>query len=683
VETGALAAGGLLLAWLNRGEHGLEPLPGALGSPAFSFVAAVAAVWLLPGFVLCRLAGAPWQGWPQAVALSLGAGLAWLFVPASVVLLTRARMDVLAGTVTALNGAIVLAYLVRKARRRGGRPQPADASLARPSPWLAAAAATALSALLFVSTRWPRFSYGSDEWILMRAVRYYLEAKPISYTWDFDVWDLVIALFIRMARVDLVDAYRVYLPVLLIVAASLAFFALAEALFKDRNAACLAYVVLVLFALSDMQTRGEGAGMGLVVRIMEDKYLALFVALPTAQAAFLAFLRGGPGALLAVAAVTAVMAVVAYPLALVWLAASVGAAYAVGLATRRIRARPQVLAVVAATLAAATSLAWWLRSLRAASYFRLYDPDWPFGSVLRAYTRRQLLILSPEDGWYMAHPALLRHPLTIAAVLSVLYWLPCVRRSLRAQFLVCATLVPLLLVYNPLTATILGGWITPWMVHRVLWALPVALALGGALHGALLGLQRRMAAGPAAPAPARGRYAALWLLVLVAMAGLLGPRMADSSRAMKARNRIGIPAGERELMHALSRDPQVAGHVLAPRGIGIRLPAWTSRIHPYPALDDLRWLDPERLREWHAFYEATAIGEAQVALLHERKIDYVITRTGSPLDQAMRGLPGPFRLAYGGASYSLYEWRPERWTRPPRPVTSFDSSGRNLAASSP
>ena len=679
MEMGALAASSALLLWLNRGDRGPEPLHGAFIGPAWSFAAAAAVAWFVPGYVLCRAAGAPWSGGlPQLLALSLGAGLAWLTVPAAIALRVGTRLDVLAGTVAGLNTVLVAAYaashLLRPPPARERSPK--SGSL-RVGGWLGAAAVFALVQLLGVAGRRPRFTAGSDEWILMRAIRYFLEAKPIGHTWDFDVWDLLLAVLIRLARVDLVDAYRLYLPPLLIVAASLAFFALAEALFRDRVVACLSYLVLAVYVLSDMQARGEGGGMGLLVRIAEDKYAAAFLAVPLAQAAFIAFLRGGQGALLALTAAIALAAVIVYPLSIVWLALSVGTTYVAGLATRRIPARPRVLLALGLTLAAATAIAWWLRSMRAEPYFRLYDPAWPFGAVLRGLTRRQLLILSREDGWYMASPALLGHPLMIAAVLAALSMLPRFRRSLRAQFLVCSTFAPLLLVYNPLTASLLGRWISPWMVYRVVWMVPVALTLGCALHAALAALQRRLGRHAAAAAPLSGRYALLPLVLVAALVGLLDGRIERSKRALKLRNHVVVSQREKDLMHTLNRDPRLAGRVLAPREVAIRLPAWTSRLEPSPGLDEFRVHGAASLAGWAAFYEASTIGEAQVDLLRKRNVDFVIAPAGSPLDQALRALPGPFNSLYAGPSYSLYAWRPERWTPPAKAVTSFDTSRRN------
>jgi hypothetical protein len=679
LEVGVLASSCALLLWLNRGDHGAEPLHGAFLAPAWSFAAAVAVTWLVPGYVVCRAAGGPWQGGtPQLLAFSVGAGLAWLTVPAAIALRLGTTLDVLAGTVAGLNTALVAVYAATSLRRPRRR-ETSEAGRSAPSGgWLVAAAVVVLVHLLGVAGRFPRFTAGSDEWILMRAIRYYLEAKPITYTWDFDVWDLLVALLIRLASVDLVDAWRVYLPPLLIVAASLAFFALAEALFRNRVVASFSYLILAVYALSDMQARGEGGGMGLLVRIVEDKYAACYLVVPLAQAAFIAFLRGGQGALLALSAAVALASVIVYPLSIVWLAFSVGATYAAGLATRRIPARPRVLLALALTLAAATALAWWLRSMRVEPYFRLYDPSWPFGAVLRGNTRKLLLILSREHGWYMASPALLGHPLTIAAVAAALSLLPRFRRSLRAQFLVCSTFVPLLVVYNPLTATLLGGWISPWMVYRVVWIVPVALTLGCALHAALAAVQRRLGPGAAAAPALAGRYALLPLAVVLVMAALLDGRMERSKRALKLRNHVIVSQREKDLMHTLNRDHRLAGRVLAPRGIGIRLPAWTSRLEPSPGLDEFRMYGSPGLAEWAAFYRASSIGDAEVALLKKRNIDYVIAPVDSPLDHALRGLPGPFRSVYAGPSYSLYEWRPERWTAAPKVVTSFDTSARNL-----
>jgi hypothetical protein len=679
LEPAVLAASCLLVFWLSRGERGPEPLPGAFVSPWWSFVAVVAAAWLVPGYVLCSLLRVPrGGGWTGRLAFSFGLGAAWLAAPAAAVLLVRGSLDRLAVVVTGLQAMLVAAYLLARWRGRAdhGPPPPSAAA----SAWIAAAGALAFAHLESLAMRRPRFTFGSDEWILMRAIRYFLEAPAFASTWDFDVWDLVVALLVRLARVDLLDAYRLYLPAVLILAASAAFLALADALFDDRTVSWFAYLVLALYALSDMQPRGEGMGMGLLVRIAEDKYVALLVLLPLAQAAVVGFLRGRGTAPLAVAAVLGLAGTVVYPLAAVWLALSAGTTALAAVVTGQLRIGRRPLALLAGGAAAAVAIAAWLRAQRADPYFALYAPEWPFNAVLRGLSRRQLHVFSLERASYMAHPALLAHPLTISGILAALSLVPRFRQSLPAQFLVCSTFAPLLLAYNPLTAPWLGAWITPWAVYRVVWIVPVALTLGWTLHRALAAVQARLAHG-AERAPAAGRSAALWLATAATLAVLLVPRVELSWRAFKERNRVRVPPGERELMHAIGRERQLGGRVLAPRDVAVRLPAWTSRLHPYPSLDAMRVATPEMLQEWEAFYAARSIGEREVTLLMRHGIDYVIAPAGSPLDRALRAAPASFRIVYDGDAFALFAWRPERWR--PAADTSVVMSAGNPAAPPP
>ena len=677
-EPALLAGSSLLLVWLNAGERGPEPLGGVVLGPAFSFALVVAAVWLVPGYLLTRLLDVAGGGAIARLGFSFGLGIAWIAVPSAWVLLARGTIEVLAGAVTALNGLLAAAYLVARSRR--GDPAEPAGRVRPASVWIAAAGLAGFAYLQGLAARRPRFSFGSDEWILMRAIRYFLEARPIAATWDFDVWDLQIALLLRFARVDLLDAYRLYLPPVLILAASAAFLALADALFANRTVSWFSYLLFVLHAASDMRPRGSGLGMGLIVRLGEDRHAAWLILLPLAQAAFLGFLRDARATRLAAAAAIALAGVVVYPMVALWLALSAGATAVAALATRRVRLGRRALLLAGAGAAAAAVLAAWLRGQRASPYFELYAPEWPFNAVLRGLSRGQLLILSLEDGSYMAHPALLAHPLTIGGVLAALALLPRFRRSLAAQFVACSTLVPLALVYNPLTAPWLGHWITPWMLHRVPWMLPSALALGCVLHDGLLRVQRRMTAAEAEPAA--GRAAALWLALVALFASLLEPRTSASWRAVKARNRVGVAEGEKDLMHAIGRNGALAGRVLAPRGLSIRLPAWTSRLQPYPSLDDLRVATPDAVREWNAFYAAAAVGDAERAYLLRHGIDYVIAPAGTPVDAALRASPDAFKPLYTGPSYSLYALRKERW-RADGAVTSFDTHPGNPDRATP
>src|SRR5262245_52309545 len=92
-----LAALGLLF-WLQSRPAVSSPA-GYLGLDAVSLLAALAAAWLAPGFVLWRLSRTERGHWLEAVPFAFGLGLAWLLVSASLVMLRHSDMATLSRVV--------------------------------------------------------------------------------------------------------------------------------------------------------------------------------------------------------------------------------------------------------------------------------------------------------------------------------------------------------------------------------------------------------------------------------------------------------------------------------------------------------------------------------------------------------------------------------------------------------
>ncbi|HET8644116.1 MAG TPA: hypothetical protein VFO85_01430, partial [Vicinamibacteria bacterium] len=487
VFEGAAAAGAWLALLALATARGPLSFEGVLGRAFPSVALAVLVLWVAPGYALWRLlVGGPARNAP---AWSFGLGLGWTLLVASAAMVAGLSLEWLLAVLVAADGLLVLALVLVPPQGPADRT---EATSGRPSWWVLVAAAAVFARVFDLGTRrLHRLTYGSDEWVLMGAVRAFLEHPTVADPSEFDVCDLAIALVVRLARVEVFDVYRLHLPPLFIAAGALAFLVLAEAVLRERTWAWAAPALQGLFALSDMHTRGEGMGMAVMVRLVEDKFVALLVALPLAQAAFLSALRGGGRRPLAVFAFLGVAATVLQPFAVPWLALGCGAAYLAALATGRVPRSRGLLAAVAALLVAGLALAWVLRALRPSPYFLLYVPGWPFNATLRELSFRQLLILDLEKGWYLAHPWLLTHPLVAATLAGSLALLGRARRSVEAQWLLVSTWVPVLLVFNPLTAVVLGRLVTPWRLYRLLWILPVALVLAWALRAAQGALERR------------------------------------------------------------------------------------------------------------------------------------------------------------------------------------------------
>ena len=452
----------------------------------------------------------------------------------------------------------------------------------------------------------------------------------------------------RLGRPALVDACRLLLPPLLIAAALLSFHLLARTLDGDADFGALAVGLLALHALSDMHTRGEGLGMGLLVRILEDKHAAAFVLVPLAQAAAMRGLRAGDSGWLACAAAVSLAAVVVHPLSAVWLALTLGVTAAAARATGTVERSRAGLFLTLALPAALVIVAAGLRALRPAVYFRLYEPSWPYNAAFLRLSQNQLWILSLEDGWFLADPQLLAHPFLAAAVVAALALLGAARRSLSAAFLAAGALAPVVLAYNPLTARLLGALITPWMLYRVLWAVPAALILAWT---ARLALARWL--------PERRRAPAAALLVLL-LAALLGPRLFAARQAARERNHVWIEPGERAFLEAIGRDPRLGGVLLAPVELGVRLPAFTTRLQPLAGLDGLRRGDPGPAEEVEQLLTPRAFGTDRLEMLRERGVTHVAARTGARLERVLRAQPAAFRPVWEGEELTLFAFRPER-----------------------
>jgi hypothetical protein len=457
---------------------------------------------------------------------------------------------------------------------------------------------------------------------------------------------------VKLAGLDLIEAYRVLLLPFLVAGAALAYVALAREVLRSWPAAALAFALHALLCLSDMNTRGEGAGMGLLCRLTEDKYAGLLIAVPLALASFLAFLRGGPRRAPVACAVLCLAAVLLQPLALFWIGLPAAALLAFWW-WRSEERRPLWIVAAVVVAALAVALAWVQRSQRPAEAFLLHAPGWPFNVQLLELARRRLFILSLERGWFMAHGQLLSHPLMLGALGAALLALPRFGRSLSTRFLVLAMALPVLLAYNPLTAVALGHWIMPWMVPRLLWAMPVALVLADLAWRRGRAFFRRRG---------RRRPPSWALPVTVALAAaLLAPRIAHSLRAQKARNRVFVSAGERELMHFVRAAP-VRGLVLTPRGLGVRLSVWSRGLAACPSLDSVRSPGEhvEEIRDCRRLMKAERVDERFVARLTRRGIGYIAAPSGSAIDRALAPWPA-FQPLFRGQEYTFYAWRPERW----------------------
>jgi len=510
--------------WLACRCLGIGPGREAAERPALAFVASLAV--LLPALA-----------WPFLVA-----GPLRTFVPvyiATVVLLAAVSVAIVPPT-----------------------PEPTPARNTTAGPLIITL--SILLAVLLTAAAWHLTRTGSiDRWWYLAYVRGYLESHALGFgepffdgatvvdRFRFNGWLVALAAWARCARVDPVWLYERVCPLLLVPLSFSAALVFANSLFGRGRTAWL--VVLA----SGLLWAG-GSLFPVSTRIPEDKLMALLTVAPVTVGVFLTRANGDGkrwlGLLVACAAVQATIHALVYgivlltvvPVALWW--------------AWRMPAERARFVVMIAVLAAGALYPLWTglgsRQALIADGSTLAHLDHP---VVRVHHSRGRLI-ELDDGSYLVRPQLLRHPLTLLAVVALpLVWL---RRPRARDFLLASSVIPAAVAFVPPLAGLAGRLILPWMVYRLLWAVPYTCLIAVAVD---------------ATSRLSGRYRWLPVLALVSLSmpwtvGVLGGRP-DAQRSELA---VPDDGAFREAMVRVAALPRDAVVAAAPE-ISERIPGLTGR----------------------------------------------------------------------------------------------------------
>jgi hypothetical protein len=416
-------------------------------------------------------------------------------------------------------------------------------------------AALTLGAYLFTQTG------AVDRWWYLAYVRSYLTSAPLTLgepffgsgfvhpRFGFNAWLLVLAAWSRFAAVDPVFLYERVAPLLLVPTALSAARLLAGSIFRTPRVVWLAVVATALLW-------SGGSLFPILTRSVEDKILAAVVLAPVSLAAIARALSSRSlgwivGASLALAAASTVHPVV-------YMITVLSALPYIALMAASRKTTPLVAALLVAALALGAAYPMSngsaARELLAADGATLEQTDHP---VVRIHRSRDRLIELKDDG-YIVNPRLLAHPVTAFALLS-LFFLGARTREERF-FLIPATLIPLFICFAPPLATLVGGVGVPWMIYRVLWAIPYGMLAAAGIE----------TVSNTVRLPALAAVALLAIGVAPIARTSVGERLSDA-RVAQTR-----PDGEFSdvltVLSTLGRDALVA----APPELSERLPALTG-----------------------------------------------------------------------------------------------------------
>jgi tetratricopeptide (TPR) repeat protein len=628
-------------------------------------IAAVSVVWLLPGLLL-------WSAFLRRHALgldalplflALGPGLITLL--SALVLLGRATIDVAIYIVIVLNLAILISCAL-VLWRYPAKVRRTAAALRAKEPGINYALLglflISLLVLVFAFTTNATVVKVGDRWTYLGLVRNHLDAPrlatsspflkgiPVIWRQALDSWGLQLAMLSRIAQVNPVDLYSSYLPPLLITASALAYISLAVELFKNRNLALFAFLLQVIYLLSASQS-DEGMGFHFFARIVEDKFAALFVLYPLAILFMLRYVSSGRLRPLLGFGLSVVASGLIHPIGPVHCALATGGFALAHLPFNWHREKAIRFLILLLVILAAMLPPFFQRAQ--VSKFSLTSPAFTEQSLARAMSDYgdRLLILDLDQDIYMAHPHLIEHPLVILALLLTPLLLLDIRESIAAQFLFSNMFVVVVLLYNPITAPLLGRLITPWMVERLTWILPTTLTTALFIYKALTWVYSWLTkARPVEPSLRWG----LFLLAPLALAiALLWGRLAGSWDYLQWWYSREVSSEERALMSYMREHVRANSVILARPEMGNHIPGLMGKAYPiaYRTLEDS---PASAYDDIQRFYAKNQVDAHMLGFLERYSVDYVVLEADTPLAFQFSQFPAMFFQLYSSDEYELY-----------------------------
>jgi tetratricopeptide (TPR) repeat protein len=547
--------------------------------------------------------------------------------------------------------------------------------------WGAFFAAITLVLVIFINTTSP---FPGDRLTYQAFVRHFLDAEQFL-TRGFRMsstlivksarevtqpWLLLLALVIKLAQVDLLEAYVYYIPPLLILVSFVALYLLAEELFNNQLVALTACLIQTFYYLSDILANEEGIGFSLFLRIIEDKFLIRFILLPVSIWLTLRFVRKKDKGALVSLLITIVALGLVHPMGLVLYGISFGAFMLTMLlfGSRQDKRKKLVsLAPIIASVLVMLLVPLWERQQIASSISpaesyqvtaaKAFDVEAGLDTVSGGLRARRLLILSKDASLYIASPSLIAHPLVVLAILLTPLLIKYLRSRLSAQFLLSNMAGVLILCYTPVITPLLGKAITPWMIWRVLWLLPVSLVISFFLGEAV---QKSM-----------GRFKQIspQLLQLMPLSVILVSAIVLRGEIMKGLDHLeelkgrAITSEERALLTYLHDHGTPGSYIMTPSArLSDEIPglvghsySLTFRVLPSPFAS----ADDDRAK----FYDAEFVTNNHLDILQQYNIKYIILERETNLADQFKWLSSMFKPLYANQSYLLYQWQPELATQ--------------------
>lgn len=550
-----------------------------------------------------------------------------------------------------------------------------------------------IASMIYLFITMPIIETWGDSWTYLAYINKYLTG-PFNSVDTFhpavdarvarNGWLVVLALMSKVANVHPLELFSIYLPPILAILSILSFYTLAKALFHNRTVALFSTLIHLVYLASTMTPNlgglRPGTGLATFLRISEDKFFAIFVLLPVALALMLRYFESGQFRYLILFVLSTIALSVTHPISYALLGLAFGAFVIVQALTSvdslvdSCRPLPHLTTVIrrswqfirchqtilirAVILAIALIIVAFIpleaRLVLHQSGNTAFEPEAKDYFDFELFKYRHLILF--ESGQYMANLNLLARPMIVLALGLTPLLLIGIRHKLAAQFLLSNMLIPLAIIYNPWTAPILGSLITPWLIWRVGFMLPISLTIGYVLYQFIEWLRGQLIQ-KFRVAPKSFLLTALPLFILLILLISVFPQIIRGFHyRQKQHNLYTLSPEKQDMLEHIGPLIKPDSVILADVTTNQYLPTFVTGARTLTFRD---WeLDDQVADDIARFYRARSINEFAVALLNQYNVRYIILENRLPLTTQLSLLPSMFAERYQDDIYTVFEVSP-------------------------
>jgi len=440
-----------------------------------TYFASFVVVLLLPGIFILEIFFPPGHlSWVEKIPLSFVASLGILLLPALYVRYFLLPLETFYWIFAAVYSCVAILWAIIRSKR-------GDVARLFPKRFRSINLYLLIGAILFILWfPWGQPIQNYDNWRYLAFIREDVDAPQILDTdpvfgdvgtryvlrYRYNEWLLVTPLLSRSSGVDPVVATTGYLKLAMGIMSFFAVYVAARELFKDRNWALFTVLIQMLYFASDRSTF-YSVGT-LLNRIAEDKIIVGFFFLPMLYFFMARYWEGRDRwQIWALLTLSGLLMVDFNQIGIVLVAVPVlGSSFVHAFFSNR---RKNWLLLIPIIVAIGLALPWPL-------FLKIATSQVTYTVTGESDSSQALsnLVMIFRANFYILHPNFVSHPLVISSIVLSLPLLFYLRKSLTAQLLLSNMLSSIVLLYVPFITPILGGFITPVMLWRVSWMMPVA-----------------------------------------------------------------------------------------------------------------------------------------------------------------------------------------------------------------